>query len=116
MDTAEQRQADIGREVETLSEERVRILERRLDEAQQGQRVRIQRIHRTRGDRDARNIHHAIVGIILLRDRVGHGRWHDQALDPGTPEIGREGEVPLWLEHRTQRIPRRLFGLEVRVA
>src|SRR3546814_2445956 len=87
------RQAGAGTEVDTTDCLLVLIGERRLDEADDGQRVRERRVGLTWDHGDARNVHHAIIGIVSLFRGAGVGHADDQVLDLDVPEIDRQADV-----------------------
>ena len=67
-----ERNREVRAEIDATDFLLVLVGERRLDEAQQRQRVRERRIGSTRDHGDARNIHDTVVGVIrrLQRGRV----------------------------------------------
>src|SRR3546814_20884377 len=93
------RQAGAGTEVYTTDCLLVLIGERRLDEADDGQRVRERRVGLTWDHGDARNVHHAIIGIVSLFRGAGVGHADDQVLDLDVPEIDRQADVADRLEN-----------------
>src|SRR3546814_1431723 len=74
------RQAGAGTEVDTTDCLLVLIGERRLDEADDGQRVRERRVGLTWDHGDARNVHHAIIGIVSLFRGAGRSEEHTSEL------------------------------------